>query len=94
MHTLLSLWKLVGPFNVLTVKESQRIFKQGRIIHCIVHHSRYLILLKSSDVPPDWNTKNVGQLVNHKQQSITTLSLNRIETNKQYLNDGIEMNLM
>ena len=31
--------------------------------------------------------------MNHKQQSIATLSLNQIEMNKQYLNDGIEMNL-
>ena len=70
MHTLLSLWKLVEPFDVFTVKESQQIFKQDRIIHCIIDHSGYLVLLKSSDVPLDWNTKNVGQFINHKQQLI------------------------
>jgi hypothetical protein len=34
MHVLLPLRKLVEPFDVFTVKESQRIFNLDRIIRC------------------------------------------------------------
>jgi hypothetical protein len=72
MHILLPLQKFVEPFNVYTVKKSQRIFNLDIIIHYIVDHSGYLISIESSDVLPD--TTNVGSLMNHKQQSITILS--------------------
>ena len=52
------------PYN-----KSQRILVRDQIIHCIIDYSGYLVSTQSSDVPPDWNTMDIGLLVIHKQQS-------------------------
>jgi hypothetical protein len=69
------------PYN-----ESQRILVRDQIIHCIIDHSGYLVLTQSSDVPPDWNTMDIGHFMIHKQQKFCHKT--ELKRTHKTLNDG------
>jgi hypothetical protein len=60
-----------------------------QIIHCIVDHSGYLVLTQSSNVPPNWNTTDIGHLMIHKQQLTQFCHETKLKRTHKTLNDGL-----
>ena len=79
---------LISSYICLSIKHyacSIAIIKSRRIIQCfyrIMSHNGYWFENKSSDVPSDWNTTDIGGLMIHKQQS--TQFCHEIELKRTY----------